>query len=80
MKKFGTRSATFSIFNSEYEVFKAELGYNGNQTPRSTSIAAHALLSTDVFVVLDTKQVGRLTSSQIHELTFFRTGDSRGIL
>lgn len=57
MKQFGTRYAAISFFDGQYEIFKAENGYNRRSIPRVTSIAAHAILSTDVFVVLDTTQV-----------------------
>lgn len=57
MKKFDTRYAAISFFNGQNETFKAESGYNMGKIPRATSIAAHALLSPDVLVVLDTLQV-----------------------
>jgi hypothetical protein len=58
MKEFDTCFASLSFFDGKYESFKAEVGYNASRISRAVSIAAHALLSTDVFVVLDTKQVG----------------------
>jgi hypothetical protein len=57
MKEFDTVFASLSFFDGQDEIFKAENGYNVPRIPRSISIAAHALLSDDVFVVLDTKQV-----------------------
>jgi hypothetical protein len=57
MKEFDTCFASISFFDGKYENFKAESGYNVSRVSRSISIAAHALLSVDVLVVLDTKQV-----------------------
>jgi hypothetical protein len=57
MKRFDASCASISFFDENYEVFKLESGYNKLRIDRATSIAAHALLSTDVFVVFDTKQV-----------------------
>ena len=57
MKEFDTYFASLSFFDGKHEVFKAENGYNVSRISRSISLAAHALLSEDVLVVLDTKQV-----------------------
>ena len=57
MAKFKTRFAALSFFDEDHEMFKAENGFHSSQINRSISIAAHALLSTDVLVVLDTKMV-----------------------
>lgn len=59
MKEFDACFASLSFFDGKYEIFKAEIGYNASRISRSVSIASHALLSTDVLVVLDTKQVGQ---------------------
>ncbi|KAK2624460.1 hypothetical protein QTJ16_006410 [Diplocarpon rosae] len=56
MTKFGAKSVSLSFFDEENEVFKAENGYNQSHVARTTSIAAHCLLSKDVLVVLDTKE------------------------
>jgi len=57
MKTFGTRFASISFFDHKNEMFKVENGYNKPSVSRSISVAAHALLSDDVFLVLDTKKV-----------------------
>jgi phenylalanine-4-hydroxylase len=56
-KTFGTPFASISTFDNEHERFKAELGYDQASVSRTISIAAHALLADDAFVVLDTKKV-----------------------
>jgi hypothetical protein len=57
MAKFGMNSGAVSFFNNKNEYIKAERGYNAQNISRSTSIAAHGLLSADVFVVPDTEKV-----------------------
>ncbi|RKF65330.1 putative gaf domain-containing protein [Erysiphe neolycopersici] len=54
-KKFGTRFGAISFFDEESEVCKTEKGYSVKRIQRSNSIAAHALYSTEVFAILDTK-------------------------
>ncbi|KAI6248678.1 hypothetical protein HI914_02266 [Erysiphe necator] len=54
-KKFGARFGAISFFDDEYEVCKAEKGYSVKHIQRSNSIAAHALYSTEVLTILDTK-------------------------
>jgi hypothetical protein len=61
MKEFDAVFASLSFFDGKNEIFKAENGYNIPRISRSISIAAHALLSEDVFVVLDTKHVCKAT-------------------
>lgn len=58
MKMFNCRFAAMSWFDHGRELFQAEHGYETPSISRSISIAAHALLSHDVLVVLDTKEVG----------------------
>lgn len=67
MKQFNTCYAAISFFDGQYENFKAENGYQRRQIPRGVSIAAHALMSTDVFVVLDTAKVG-MALAQSHSV------------
>lgn len=71
MAKFGLNSGAISFFNNRYEYIKAERGYNAKTITRSDSIAAHGLLSADVFVVPDTQKVLRclLCHLFIYELT-----------
>ena len=57
MKKFGTKFVSLSFFDEDSEVFKAENGYNQATMDRAISFAAHCLLSKDVLVILDTKEV-----------------------
>ena len=57
MARFDTRFAALSFFDGENEMFKVENGYNCSKIDRSISIAAHALLSADVLVLLDIKLV-----------------------
>lgn len=57
MAKFGLDCGAISFFNKKNEYMKAERGYNVQDISRSTSIAAHGLLSADVFVIPDTEKV-----------------------
>lgn len=57
MNTFSTRYASISFFDQNNEMFKVENGYHRASVPRPISIAAHALLSDDILVVLDTKKV-----------------------
>ena len=68
-KSFGTQFVALSFFNEEYEVLKAENGYNVKYIQRDISFAAHALLSTDVFIILDTKKVRFALHERIVKLT-----------
>lgn len=55
--RFGTSFMALSFFNENYEIIKVENGYNAKYIPRDASLAAHALLSKEVFTILDTKEV-----------------------
>lgn len=57
MVKFELKSVAISFFNSKNEFIKAERGYNVEAISRPNSIAAHGLLSADVFVIPDTEKV-----------------------
>ena len=57
MKEFDTCLASISFFDGKYEHFKVESGYNVSRISRPISIGAHALLSVDALVVLDTRLV-----------------------
>ena len=57
MSKFETQYASFSIFDSKRELFRAENGYNQPEISREMSIAAHALYTHEVLVLLDAKNV-----------------------
>lgn len=57
MNTFSTHYASISFFDQNNEMFKVENGYHQANVPRSISIAAHALLSDEILVILDTKLV-----------------------
>ena len=57
MRHFDTRFVAMSFFDEEFELVKAENGYNSKFIFRDVSFAAHALLSTEVFAIPDTKKV-----------------------
>ena len=55
--EFGASGAAISLVISNVEILKVHEGYGLEAIKRSESIAAHALLSTEVLVVLDTQKV-----------------------
>lgn len=57
MEEFGNTGVSISFIDTSHEILKAEIGCKHRVIKRSESIAAHALLTTDVLVVLDTKKV-----------------------
>jgi hypothetical protein len=57
MRRFDSRWASVSLFDSCKEIMKAEMGYSMTSFPRSDSIGAHVLLSGEVMVILDTHKV-----------------------
>ena len=61
LKEFDASGAAISLVISDAEIVKVQEGYGlGRETiKRSQSFAAHALLSTEVLVVLDTHEVCR---------------------
>lgn len=60
-REFKTTGAAISLIISNLELFKVEEGYGFACIDRTESIAAHALLTTEVLVVLDTHKVGVVT-------------------
>lgn len=56
-EEFGATGVSISLVDNSNEILKAEVGYNRRMIKRSESIAAHALLTTEVLVVLDTTKV-----------------------
>jgi hypothetical protein len=56
-REFGVSCGSISLIDTENEIFKIEIGYQRRMIARSESIAAHALLTTEVLVVLDTAKV-----------------------
>lgn len=78
---FEVGCGAISFFTTKNECIKAERGYNLNRISRPMSIAAHALLSADVFVIPDAEKVlvePLLCTS--HKLTSNRTGVFKAIL
>ena len=57
MRVFQTQYAAMSFFDHRNEIMKAECGYKRGAVPRNISIGAHALLSMEPMVVLDTFEV-----------------------
>lgn len=55
--EFEAPGAAISLVVSNVEILKVQQGYGLQAINRSDSIAAHALLSTEVLVVLDTHTV-----------------------
>ena len=55
--RFKTSFMALSFFDANYEIIKVENGYNAKFIPRDISLAAHAMLSKEVFTILDTKEV-----------------------
>lgn len=65
MNVFGTHFASISFFDHDNEIFKVENGFDKGSISRSISIAAHALLSDEVFVILDTKKDWRFANNPL---------------
>lgn len=59
MEEFGVTGVSISLIDTSHEILKAEVGYGSRRRmiKRSESIAAHALLATEVLVVVDTRKV-----------------------
>ncbi|ESZ94329.1 hypothetical protein SBOR_5273 [Sclerotinia borealis F-4128] len=62
-KRFRINSASLSIFDERFEKFRIDVGYNIGDIERTTSIAAHALYSEEVLVILDTHQDWRFAGN-----------------
>jgi hypothetical protein len=60
-KMFDVQYAALSFFDSKHEIVRVEHGYSKGLIPRSVSIGAHALLSHDPMVVLDTAKVSKVS-------------------
>lgn len=75
---------SLSFFDTDHEIIKvSNCDQAGNAKPRVHSLATHALLSTEIFVVLDTHLVCLCLCNHRHVfniLTSHRTGDSLTIL
>lgn len=57
--EFEVPGAAISLVVSNLEIMKVEDGYGLDAIKRQGSIAAHALLSTEVLFILDTQNVCR---------------------
>ncbi|KFY26922.1 hypothetical protein V493_03784 [Pseudogymnoascus sp. VKM F-4281 (FW-2241)] len=65
MEEFGNTGVSISFIDTSHEILKAEMGCKHRMIKRSESIAAHALLTTDVMVVLDTKKDWRFAKNPL---------------
>lgn len=57
---FETGNAALSFFDGDYEIVRAENGYDLMRIDRLMSLAAHALYTGEVIWVLDTNKVSIL--------------------
>jgi hypothetical protein len=57
MAVFEVDNAALSFFDGDYEIVRAENGYDLTRIDRLMSLAAHALYTGEVIWVLDTKKV-----------------------
>ncbi|OBT90504.1 hypothetical protein VE02_01196 [Pseudogymnoascus sp. 03VT05] len=64
-KEFAVTGVSISLIDTSNEIFKAESTYNCRMIKRSVSIAAHALLTTEVFVILDTTKDWRFAKNPL---------------
>ncbi|KFY42079.1 hypothetical protein V494_02621 [Pseudogymnoascus sp. VKM F-4513 (FW-928)] len=64
-EEFGVPGVSISLIDNNNEILKAEVGYNRRMIKRSVSIAAHALLTTEVLVVLDTQRDWRFAKNPL---------------
>ncbi|OBT62872.1 hypothetical protein VE03_07567 [Pseudogymnoascus sp. 23342-1-I1] len=67
MEEFGVTGVSISLIDTSHEILKAEVGYGYRRRliKRSESIAAHALFSTEVLVVVDTKKDWRFANNPL---------------
>lgn len=76
MKTFNVANIALSFFDDKSEIFKAASWYKEDRMPRNASLAGHALLSCDIFVVLDAAKVNTSIFFRIFPINDSRTGDS----
>lgn len=82
IQSFGTECAVMTAFTQECELIKVGFGYalgQNHSIQRRFSIGAHALLSSDLLVVLDTHLVGRHPLNAGSLVNVDRIGVSKGI-
>ncbi|KFZ00493.1 hypothetical protein V498_00018 [Pseudogymnoascus sp. VKM F-4517 (FW-2822)] len=67
MEEFGVTGVSISLIDTSHEILKAEVGYGSRRRmiKRSESIAAHALLATEVLVVVDTRKDWRFANNPL---------------
>lgn len=68
-EEFAVTGVSISLIDTGNEILKAESTYNCRMIKRSVSIAAHALLTTEVFVILDTTKVFHFIQQFVPRLT-----------
>ncbi|WP_198598382.1 sensor domain-containing phosphodiesterase [Mangrovicella endophytica] len=59
---FGAPKALVTLIGAHHQLFKARIGIDDCQTSRDVSFCTHAIMSDEVFVVLDAKTDGRFAS------------------
>ncbi|KAI9798420.1 MAG: hypothetical protein M1833_004814 [Piccolia ochrophora] len=65
IRLFGTPNASLSFFDDEREILKAENGYKRGAIPRSMSVGAHVLLSTEAMVISDARKDWRFQGNPL---------------
>ncbi|KAI9651002.1 hypothetical protein NHQ30_001039 [Ciborinia camelliae] len=65
VKRFHIKGASVSVFDERYEKLRVDVGYDGDMAniKRTTSIAAHALYSEEVLIILDTHKDWRFAGN-----------------
>jgi GAF domain-containing protein len=61
----GTRTSVISLVDEHRQWFKSRINFKARQTPREDAICAHAIMTSDVFVVPDTMQDARFASNPL---------------
>ncbi|ELR02029.1 hypothetical protein VC83_08650 [Pseudogymnoascus destructans] len=64
-EEFAVTGVSISLIDNSNEILKAETTYNCRMIKRSVSIAAHALLTTEVLVILDTTKDWRFAKNPL---------------
>jgi GAF domain-containing protein len=64
-KLLGTPIALISLIDENRQWFKAKVGLEPSETPRSISFCTHAIQGNDVFMVTDARDDARFSSSPL---------------